>query len=156
MGIAERRVVRVVRAAATGGGGAPPREWRGGDAVRRARALPAYAAYVSGVAGDGAADDGSAALLAAACAGDCALVEALVAEGFFIDARGGPRGETALAVAAAHGHAEVVELLFEAGADLGALDAHGCTPAEAAREHGHGAVAALIDEYGGGGVTATG
>ena len=88
---------------------------------------------MSGVAGDGAADDGTR-LLAAACAGDCALVEALVAEGFFIDARGGQRGETALAVAAAHGHAEVVELLFEAGADLGALARTAARPP--AREHG--------------------
>ena len=49
---------------------------------------------------------------------------------------GGPAGDRKFLfklglLAAASGHGEVVELLFEAGTDLHALDARGCTPAEA-------------------------
>ena len=43
---------------------------------------------------------------------------------------------------------QIVELLFEAGADLGAADVAGRSAADAARARGHAALAAMLHEYG--------
>ena len=131
----------------------PPRASRasgGDDAYARARRLPCYAEYVNGVNGvngAGGKDNGTAALFAACHVGDCALVEALLAAGFFLDARG-DRNETALLVAARAGHADVVEFLFDSGIDMTARDVAGRNAADHARFAGHRAVADLLHEYG--------
>ncbi len=57
-------------------------------------------------------------------------------------------GRTALMIAAAEGHLEVVRLLVEAGSDLSLADAEGSTALSLARSYGHLDVAALLEEAG--------
>jgi ankyrin repeat protein len=58
-------------------------------------------------------------------------------------------GRTALLIAAAEGHADVVQLLIEAGSDVNALDEEGSSPLSLARSFGHLDVAAAIAAAGG-------
>ncbi|KAJ1463377.1 ankyrin repeat-containing domain protein [Pelagophyceae sp. CCMP2097] len=131
--------------------GHPPphggRASRSGGAIARARLLECYAGFVSGADGAGLKDDGSAALFAAAHVGDLALVEALLAEGLFLNAKG-LRHETALMVAARAGHSDVCEYLFESGADMLANDAANRNAADHARFNGHHELAECLHEYG--------
>jgi ankyrin repeat protein len=59
-------------------------------------------------------------------------------------------GRTALMVAAAEGHADVVELLIEAGSDLNLVDEEGSTALLLARSNGHLDVAATLAAAGAG------
>jgi len=59
-------------------------------------------------------------------------------------------GRTALMVAAAEGHADVVDLLIEAGADLNLVDAEGSTALSLARSFGNLDVAAKLAAAGAG------
>lgn len=58
-------------------------------------------------------------------------------------------GRTALLIAAAEGHADVVRLLIEAGSDVNALDEEGSSPLSLARSFGFLDVAATIAAAGG-------
>lgn len=58
-------------------------------------------------------------------------------------------GRTALMIAAAEGHAEVVRLLIEAGSDVNALDQEGSSPLSLARSYGYLDVAAMLAAAGG-------
>lgn len=58
-------------------------------------------------------------------------------------------GHTALMIAAAEGHAEVVRLLIDAGADIDAVDAEGSTALWLARSNGHLDVAAALAQAAG-------
>ncbi len=58
-------------------------------------------------------------------------------------------GRTALMIAAAEGHAEVVQLLIEAGSDVNALDEEGSSSLSLARSYGYLDVAAAIAAAGG-------
>ena len=68
------------------------------------------------------------ALMTAARVGKLASVKALIARGAAIDAKDEKHGQTALMWAAAEGHAPVVEMLIEMGADYKARLASGMTP----------------------------
>ena len=57
-------------------------------------------------------------------------------------------GRTALMVAAAEGHADVVELLIEAGSDVNLFDEEGASALSLARSYGHLDVAAKLAEAG--------
>ena len=57
-------------------------------------------------------------------------------------------GRTALMIAAAEGHADVVQLLIDAGSDLDALDEEGSSALSLARSYGHLDVAAALAEAG--------
>jgi serine/threonine-protein phosphatase 6 regulatory ankyrin repeat subunit B len=58
-------------------------------------------------------------------------------------------GRTALMIAAAEGHGDVVRLLIEAGSDVNALDEEGSSPLSLARSNGYLDVAAAIAAAGG-------
>jgi ankyrin repeat protein len=65
-----------------------------------------------------------------------------------VNARERLYGRTALMIAAAEGHLEVVRLLVEAGSDLNVVDAEGSTALSLARSYGNLDVAALLAEGG--------
>jgi len=71
---------------------------------------------------------GETPLMTAARVGSLHAVKALVAHGARVDSKDERRGQTALMWAAAEGHAEVVEMLIEVGADFRARLASGFTP----------------------------
>lgn len=71
---------------------------------------------------------GETPLMTAARVGSLHAVKALVAHGARVDSKDERRGQTALMWAAAEGHAEVVEVLIEVGADFRARLASGFTP----------------------------
>lgn len=66
-----------------------------------------------------------------------------------VNARERLYGRTALLIAAAEGHADVVRLLIEAGSGVNALDEEGSSPLSLARSFGHLDVAAAIAAAGG-------
>jgi len=68
------------------------------------------------------------ALMTAARVGTLASVKALLARGARVDAKDERRGQTALMWAAAEGHADVVQMLIEVGADFNARLSSGFTP----------------------------
>ena len=85
----------------------------------------------------GAADDPGDALRRAASAGDLAKVKELLAAGVDVNAANA-YGGTALAFAADKGHAAVVDLLLERGANINVKDSfYGSTPLGWAVRHGH-------------------
>eukprot|EP00965_Chrysotila_dentata_P094904 3138858-Pleurochrysis_carterae.AAC.1 len=57
----------------------------------------------------------------------------------------GPRGATALHVAARYGHIHAVSLLLAACADVGVADEQGNRPADKARAFGHVKVAEMLE-----------
>ena len=65
-----------------------------------------------------------------------------------VNARERYYGRTALMMASAEGHATVVELLIEAGADLNLVDEEGATALSLARSYGHLDVAAKLADAG--------
>ena len=65
-----------------------------------------------------------------------------------VNARERLYGRTALMIAAAEGHLDVVRLLVEAGSDLNIVDAEGSTALSLARSYGNLDVAALLAEAG--------
>jgi ankyrin repeat protein len=65
-----------------------------------------------------------------------------------VNARERLYGRTALMIAAAEGHLDVVRLLVEAGSDLNTVDAEGSTALTLARSYGNLDVAALLEEAG--------
>ena len=71
---------------------------------------------------------GETALMTAARVGTLASVKALLARGANVDTKDEKHGQTALMWAAAEGHAPVVEMLIEVGADFKARLASGMTP----------------------------
>ena len=71
---------------------------------------------------------GETPLMTAARVGSLASVRALLSRGVSVDAKDDRRGQTALMWAAAEGHAEVVEELIKAGADVRIRLASGFTP----------------------------
>ncbi|KAK7793499.1 hypothetical protein R5R35_001835 [Gryllus longicercus] len=84
------------------------------------------------------------ALLEAAQLGDAYGARALLALGGAPDSPRTRHRQTALCLAACHGHAEVAAVLLAAGADPGAEDAMGATPLARAAAAGHHAVVALF------------
>src|SRR5439155_601296 len=80
---------------------------------------------------------GETALMTAARVGTLASVKALVARGATVDSKDEKHGQTALMWAAAEGHAPVVEMLIEVGADFKARLASGMTPLLFASREGH-------------------
>jgi len=71
---------------------------------------------------------GETALMTAARVGTLASVKALLARGATVDHKDDKHGQTALMWAAAEGHAPVVQMLIEVGADFKARLASGMTP----------------------------
>jgi uncharacterized protein len=71
---------------------------------------------------------GETALMTAARVGSLASVKALLVRGAIVDAKDDRRGQTPLMWAAAEGHADVVQVLVEVGADIHARLASGFTP----------------------------
>ena len=87
-------------------------------------------------------------LLAAAWAGDAALIRALVPRAGSPEVDGAPDapgGVTPLMAAAAGGHETVVEVLLERGADAAKRDAQGRSAAAHARAAGHSHLAERLD-----------
>ena len=80
---------------------------------------------------------GETALMTAARVGTLASVKALLARGAHVDAKDERRGQTALMWAAAEGHAHVVQMLIEVGADFRARLTSGFTPLLFAAREGH-------------------
>jgi len=85
----------------------------------------------------------SSSIFTAAAIGDPFRVKAFLAEGVNINAKG-PRGRTALHIAASEGHKEVVELLLENGTKVNAGDNMNRTAAELAMNRGHTEIAELL------------
>lgn len=84
-----------------------------------------------------------------AASGDLAAVRALHAHGVPLDARAHGDRKTALHGAAVQGRLAVVEYLVARGADTNLLDRYGDSPAAAALESGHPAVAQFLAAHGG-------
>ena len=58
-------------------------------------------------------------------------------------------GQTALHLAALHGHKNVVQLLIDKGANVNPTDESGATPLTYARSRGHKDIARLLGKHGG-------
>ena len=80
---------------------------------------------------------GETALMTAARVGALGAVKSLLARGATVDRKDDRRGQTALMWAAAEGHAEVVAVLVEVGAELRTRLASGFTPLLFAVREGH-------------------
>ena len=91
---------------------------------------------------------GETALMTAARVGALGPVKSLLARGAIVDRKDDRRGQTALMWAAAEGHAAVVELLIEVGADFRARLASGFTPLLFAVREGHTDVVRALLEAG--------
>src|SRR5262245_53894821 len=87
---------------------------------------------------------GETALMTAARVGTLASVKALLARGANVDSRDEKHGQTALMWAAAEGHAPVVDMLIEVGADYKARLASGMTALLFAIREGHGDVVRVL------------
>jgi len=87
---------------------------------------------------------GETALMTAARVGTLASVKALLARGAAVDSKDEKHGQTALMWAAAEGHAPVVEMLIEVGADFRARLASGMTPLLFAVREGHSDVVRVL------------
>jgi ankyrin repeat protein len=87
---------------------------------------------------------GETALMTASRVGTLASVKALLGRGAKVDLKDDKHGQTALMWAAAEGHAPVVEMLLEVGADYKARLASGMTPLLFAIREGHGDVVRVL------------
>ncbi len=87
---------------------------------------------------------GETALMTAARVGTVASVKSLLARGAKIDSTDEKHGQSALMWAAAEGHAPVVEMLIEVGADYKARLASGMTPLMFAVREGHSDVVRVL------------
>lgn len=76
-------------------------------------------------------------LMVAASEGHVEVARWLLENGAALDAKAEGSGDSALALAAYYGHADLVELFVGAGADVDAVDLAGRTPLMAAAEMGH-------------------
>ncbi|MBE0511381.1 MAG: ankyrin repeat domain-containing protein [Gammaproteobacteria bacterium] len=86
--------------------------------------------------------EGVTVLMKAVHGGKPKVVERLLAEpGLMVDTSG-PRGNTALTYAILYGHAEMVEMLVDHGADVNVARANGTTP-KAIADHMHGLALAM-------------
>lgn len=84
----------------------------------------------------------------AAVSGDCLVLDALATLGFDMSAVIDDYGQTALLIAASHGHARAVRMLLRHGA-MSDVAAHGgVTAASAAAAHGHAEVLAALADAG--------
>jgi len=142
-------------------GGKPPRARAGGDEGGVEATVDGCAMADGSTSGRGVREAVGMDFLAAARAGNVGAVEAAVADDssvvFFL---GGSRDETALHIAAVHGHKEVVEVLLRAHAAVDAEDNLLFTPLHGAAHGGHEKVAevllrahAAVDAKGSRGVT---
>jgi ankyrin repeat protein len=75
-------------------------------------------------------------------------VRRLILRGAEVDAQAPRNRTTALHMASAAGHRDVVEVLIEAGANVSAQDSDGFTPAQRARENGHDGIVRLLEAAG--------
>jgi glutaminase len=87
-------------------------------------------------------------LIWAASAGDLAAVRRLVAQGVPLDCADYDH-RTAMHLAAAEGHREVILYFLAHGANANPTDRWGATPLDEARRHGQDEIAALLEESGG-------
>jgi ankyrin repeat protein len=87
---------------------------------------------------------GETALMTAARVGTLASVKALLGRGAKVDSKDEKHQQTALMWAAAEGHAPVVEMLIEVGADFKARLASGMTPLLFAVREGHSDVVRVL------------
>jgi len=87
---------------------------------------------------------GETALMTAARVGTLASVKALLARGAAVDSKDEKHGQTALMWAAAEGHAPVVQMLIEVGADFKTRLASGMTPLLFASREGHSDVVRVL------------
>jgi uncharacterized protein len=87
---------------------------------------------------------GETALMTAARVGTLASVKALLVRGATVDSKDEKHGQTALMWAAAEGHAPVVQMLIEVGADFNARLASGMTPLLFAAREGHSDVVRVL------------
>jgi len=144
-------------------------------AARSTDAQTVQALLAAGADANGSLPEGETVLMTAAKTGSAEIVQALLGDSSAVFAAGaatsgyssvsvptgrenradpnakeGWHGQTALMWAAAEGHAEVVRLLIEAGADLNAADKEGTTALILATLNGHLDVAALLLDAGAG------
>ncbi|MCW5655293.1 ankyrin repeat domain-containing protein [Hydrogenophaga sp.] len=108
-----------------------------------------YLLTCPGVDGDRPDAAGFAPVLHAACSDEPATVRVLASHGARVDAVGpGPAYCTALQEATLHGHANMVEVLIQAGADPRITDENGQTLLHYAASEGHGTVIEVLSEAG--------
>ena len=93
--------------------------------------------------------DGARALLGAVRTGNTEATLEHLAAGLDPNTVLDVSGATPLHIAAAEGDTELVDVLLEAGADLGARTRHGRTPLDVATAHGHTEAAAALHEASG-------
>ena len=90
--------------------------------------------------------DGHTALMFAVKGSNVSTVDFLLKNGADINAQSKKQRITALIVAAAVGDVEVVRLLLEYGADTDLAEIDGSTALDRARQYGHPAVVALLED----------
>ena len=90
----------------------------------------------------------------AAFSGDVGAAEAALGQGAHINAADSSYGSTALMIASANGHAELVELLLKAGARRAQVDMEGRSALLKAARRGHLQVVELLLDPPGGGAAA--
>ncbi len=89
-------------------------------------------------------------LAGAAADGDVTRVRSLLARGASPNAEGPDGSFTALIAAAENGHAEIVRLLLDRGADINRRDFEGKTALDRAREAGHAEIVQILERAGAG------
>ena len=90
--------------------------------------------------------DGQTALMYATTRSFAPTVDFLLANGASVNVQSKKSKFTALIIAASGGNVEIVRLLLEHGADTCLAESDGDTPLDRARQYGHSAVVALLEE----------